>query len=56
MVNTLTTTNSYVLSYCGEPQGTSVFHTSSNQVYFKLSTIEGSDVTADLYIYGYILN
>lgn len=56
MVNTLTTPNSYVLSYCGEPQGTSVFYTSSNQVYLKLSTIEGSDVTADLYIYGYILN
>lgn len=57
MANNLTTPNSYILSNCGGAVeiGT-IFYTSSNQVYLLLSTIEGSDVTADLYIYGYILN
>lgn len=50
----LTTPNSYILSECRQTAG--IFYTSSNQVYFRLLTIEGSDVTADLYIYGYILN
>lgn len=56
MINTLTTPNSYILgSEVGQTEG-SILKVSSNQVYLKLTDIEGSDVTADLYIYGYILN
>ena len=52
----LTTPNSYILNdSVGQVEG-NILKVSSNQVYLKLSTIEGSDVTADLYIYGYILN